>query len=265
MQELHEHQLAWWITAVKKLHFKGFINLFRRDLHYVPGEERLDTIDALAFYSTQRRLRRKNYDIDRILRHSLFAIEDVNFNAILIRANTHLQTIAKTIHAELPETLQDSMAKATIAFEGLWDPYSNNYYSREFVTHRLLKNPTIGTLLPLYGGSISKERAALLVKKLEDEKQFGLAYPAPSVPANSDWFNPIGYWQGPTWVNTNWLIINGLEQYGYKDHAAALREATLELVSKSGFSEYFNPLNGTPAGVANFSWTAALTIDLLSK
>ena len=61
----------------------------------------------------------------------------------------------------------------------------------------------------------------------------------------------------------NWLIIDGLERYGFKDQAAALRETSLELVHMSGFSEYFNPLTGAPAGIGNFSWTAALTIDLL--
>jgi hypothetical protein len=35
------------------------------------------------------------------------------------------------------------------------------------------------------------------------------------------------------------------------------------MVQKSGFYEYFNPLNGNPAGASNFSWTAALIIDLL--
>ncbi len=50
---------------------------------------------------------------------------------------------------------------------------------------------------------------------------------------------------------------------GFKDHAAALQESTIELVAKSGFNEYFDPLTGTADGVQNFSWTAALAIDLL--
>lgn len=263
MQELHEHQLAFWITAIKKLKLGGFINLFRRDTKFIPAEQRLDNIDALALYSTQRRLRRKNYDIGKILSHSLFAIEDISFNCILIRANQHLKDIAAFIHKELPEELLSDMKKSEAALEQLWDPYAGQYFSREFVSHRLLKAPSIGTLLPLYAGAVTKERAAQLVKLIEDEKQFGLAYPLPSVPQASDWFNPIGYWQGPTWVNTNWLIIEGLKRYGYDDHAAALTESTLEMVGRSGCYEYFNPLDGSAAGAPNFSWTAALAIDLL--
>jgi glycogen debranching enzyme len=83
------------------------------------------------------------------------------------------------------------------------------------------------------------------------------------VPVNSSYFNPYRYWQGPTWVNTNWLIINGLRQYGYQAEAAVLKERTLKMVARNGFYEYFNPLNGKGAGAPNFSWTAALIIDLL--
>lgn len=263
MSELHDHQMAWWITMVKKLNLSWLINVFRRDTYYVPAEQRLATIDALALYSTQRRLRRKRYDINRILTHSLFAVEDLTFNCILIRANQQLGYIAKTIRHELPEELVESMAKTETALEQLWDPYSSQYYSRNFVTHALLKEPSIATLMPLYAGIISKERAQTLVKMLENQHLFGPAYPVPSVPVNSPWFSPDQYWQGPTWINTNWLIIDGLSRMGFKDHAAALKESTIELIAKSGFGEYFDPVTGEPDGASNFSWTAALAIDLL--
>lgn len=265
MQELHEHQLALWIRVAKKLNLGAFFNLFRRDTHNTPVAQRLNIIDALALFSTQRRLRRKSYDIRKILSHSLFAIEDVNFNAIFIRANQHLQEIAKTIRKDLPPDLLARMSKTETAFEQLWDPYSSQYYSREFITHRLIKIPSIGALLPLYTGSISQERAQQLVRLLEDEHQFGTPYPIPSTPVNSEWFKPHGYWQGPTWLNTNWLIIDGLRRYGFNDHAAALTESTIEMVERSGCYEYFSPLDGSPAGITNFSWTAALAIDLLES
>ncbi len=263
MKELHEHQLPLWIRLIAKLKLDLVINWFRRDVRSVPLAQRSSTIDALAFFSLQRRLRRKGYDINKILDHSLFAIEDLNFNSIFIRANTNLREIAKSLREELPEELLSQMKKTEKTFEELWDPYSLQYYSRDFVTHHLLKVPSIATLLPLYAGSITQERAQELVRLLENEHQFGPAYPVPSVPTSSFWFQPKLYWQGPSWVNTNWLIIEGLKRYGFKDHAAALTESTLEMVARSGCHEYFDPLTGAPAGAANFSWTAALVIDLL--
>lgn len=265
MRELQDHQMAVWIRVVEKLRLGALFNLFRPDTRSIPAAQRIDIIDALALYSTQRRLRRKNYDIQRILSHSLFAIEDASFNAIFIRANQHLQKIAKFVRHELPPELLESMKKTEKAYEELWDPYSSQYYSREFVSHRLLKTPSIATLLPLYGGAISSERAHQLVKLLEDEHQFGANFPVPSTPLNSDWFKPYGYWQGPAWINTNWMIIDGLKRYNFHDHAEALRDTTLEMIRRSGMWEYFSPVNGSPAGAEDFSWTAALTIDLLNQ
>ena len=98
-----------------------------------------------------------------------------------------------------------------------------------------------------------------------NENAFGPAFPVPSVPLDSADFDPDRYWQGPTWVNTNWLVIQGLETYGFNDHADALRETTLEMVSRSGFAEYFDPNTAEPLGAHNFSWTAALVVDLLKR
>lgn len=264
MNELLEHQLPFWIRIVGWLHLDRLVDLIRRDTKYVHQSERLSAIEALALFSTHRRLRRKNYDTDRIITHSLFAIEDANFNAIFLRANQHLQDIANFIGRKLPHDLVESIEKSKVAYEELWDQYASQYFSREFVTHKLIKIPSIATLMPLYSGAITPERAKKLVKLLEDSHQFGTNFPIPSVPLSSEWFQAHRYWQGPSWVNTNWLIIDGLERYGFHDHAATLRESTLEMVGKSGFYEYFSPIDGSPAGIADFSWTAALIIDLLN-
>ena len=92
-----------------------------------------------------------------------------------------------------------------------------------------------------------------------------MSWPVPSVPISSGSFDPLKYWQGPTWINTNWLIINGLRRYGLETEANDLQNRTLDLVTKSGMNEYFNPQNGRPAGADGFSWTAALIIDLLKS
>jgi len=262
MAEMHEHQMPTWIRLVQKTNADKIINLFRRD-RSVPLDERFSTVESLVMFSIQRRLRRKAYDINKVLDHSLFAIEDLAFNSILVRANQQLREIAKTIKKDIPEQLDESMKLTEKSFEELWDPYSSQYYSRDFITHRLLKVPTVATLLPLYGGHVTKERAEALVKQLENEHAFGPAYPLPTVPINSFWFHPRLYWQGPTWVNINWLVIDGLKRYGFHDFADALKESTLEMVEKSGSCEYFDPLTGQGAGAPNFSWTAALALDLL--
>ncbi len=263
MAELHDHQLNWWIRSIKKSHLDIVINQFRRDTKSMPSNERFDTIEALAMFDIQRRLRRKAYDINRILDHSMFAIEDVAFNAILIRNNQHLLDIAKSLKIELPPELLASIKKTSQTFSELWDSFSAQYYSRDFVTHRLLKIPSVGTMLALYAGSIPQEHAKSLVHQLKDKHSFNLNFPVPTSPINSLWYKPFNYWQGPTWVNINWMIIDGLKRYGFIEEAAALRESTLKMVSGAGCYEYFNPELGQGIGTPNFSWTAALAADLM--
>lgn len=265
MSELHEHLLPWWVRILQKTKLEVVAGWFRRDTTIVPAAERFSNIDAMALFDAQRRLRRKEYNIDKILDHSLFTIEDLAFNSIFIRANDNLVAIAKTLRADIPEPLLKRMALTKKALEELWDPYTEMYYSRDFVNHKLLKEPSVAALLPLYAGSISKERAAVLVKSIENVHMFGPAHPVPSVPLNSPWFDAKRYWQGPTWLNMNWLIVDGLMRYGYKDHAEALIESSLELVQDGHFNEYYNPLTGEPLGVPNFSWTAAVALDWLKR
>lgn len=264
MHELHQHLLPWWIRGLKSSRLLWIGELLRRDTKYVPATQRLETVDALAFFSIQRRLRRKIYNTDQILPRADFTIEDLVFNSIFIRANEHLAAISKTINQPLPKDFIERTNKTREALNSLWEPYSGQYYSRNFVTHELIKIPSIATLLPLYSGSIPKEQASKLVHLMNDSHFFGSKFPVPTVPLNSPWFKQHTYWQGPVWINTNWLIIDGLIRYGFTDEAKLIKNKSIELMQNSGFSEYFSPLDGSAAGANNFSWSAALAIDMLS-
>lgn len=265
VQQLRLHNKPLWIKFVEKTKLEKLALLFRRDTHHVPPGQRLNNIDALLYYSVMQRLKRKNWDIEAILNRSHFAVEDLTYNCILIRANSHLMHIAKTIGHKIPPELLENFKKSEESLEKLWDGYYNQYFSRNFVTHKLIKEPSISSLMPLYAGSISKERAEELVKTLSDKKLFAANHPIPSVPVNSNWYKELGYWQGPTWVNTNWLIADGLARYGFVQEAESLRLNTIKLVSENGPYEYFSAKTGQPAGVANFSWTASLIIDFIEK
>jgi glycogen debranching enzyme len=194
---------------------------------------------------------------------SSFEAVHLTYNSILIRANALLKQITRDIGVPLPASLESAMRKNEEALESLWDQTAESYYSRDVRTGALLKEQSIAALMPLYSGCIDGARAKRLVSMLADPAVFGSPYPVPSVPLGSRWFKPTRYWQGPAWVNMNWLIIDGLHRYGFTGEADALRLKTLELVEKSGFYEYYHPVTGEHAGVKDFSWTAALSIDLL--
>lgn len=265
IDQLHIHSKPLWINLIEGLKLDKLAVLFRRDTKRVPPGQRVSNIDALLYFNIIQRLKRKNWDIERILERSHFTFQDLSFNCILIRANQHLRDIAKTIGRKLPEDLDQSMKKSEEALENLWDGFYKQYFSRTFITHKLVKEPSIATLMPLYAGTIDKERAAEIVKTMKSSKQFWTKYPLPSVPVSSSWFKELGYWQGPTWINTNWLIADGLKRYGFDEEANKIINSSVSLVTEHGPHEYFSALNGNPAGARNFSWSAALTIEMINN
>ncbi|MBI1952163.1 glycoside hydrolase [Candidatus Saccharibacteria bacterium] len=263
--EFNARGIPWRVKLINKTHLDFLINRIRRDTRHAPQAQRMSTTEALTFFVALRRLRRNAYDSAAILKKPYLAVQDLVFNCVLVRANTCLDEIAKTAGHSLPEALAASMSKSPVALESLWDQQSGQYYSKSFSRGQFIEESTIASLLPLYAGTIPKEKAERLVGLMASRKWFKANWPVPSVPFCSAYFDPSRYWQGPTWINTNWLIIKGLENYGYNDEAGHLRQKTLELVAKNGMNEYFNPINGHPEGAPNFSWTAALTIDLLKN
>lgn len=72
-------------------------------------------------------------------------------------------------------------------------------------------------------------------------------------------------WRGPIWVNTAWLVIQGLRTQGEADLADQVTRNVLDLVMHAdGPSEYFNPDTGQKARTATvlFGWSSALFVDL---
>ena len=265
MNELHQHAKPWWISALSKLPLTWFVNIIRRDTRSLPAKQRMENSDALLSWHIISRLRRKHYDISKIMHGSVFLIEDVSFNSIFLRNNSILCEIAATARIKLPKDLLENIGLTELALNNLWDDKYGLYFSRDFASHNLLQEPTVASLMPLYAGTISQDRAKSLVNILFNTHAFGLKYPVPSVPRTSRSFDQNRYWQGPVWINMNWLIIDGLKRYGFITEAENLRQKTIDMVREVGVWEYYNPLNGYGLGSPSFSWTAALTLDLLNN
>jgi len=262
---VHKLRFPWWIRFFKIKNFKKFFNFFRRDTNRVAENQRINLSDAAEYFYIIKKIRKHRYDSREIMRKSRPIVEDLAFNSMLIRANQRLKLIAHEIGYHLPRPLLDQMRKTEHSLEQLWDRESGQYYPRYYHSKKLIRQPTIASLLPLYAGNISRGRAAQLVNLLKDHTTYYPAYPVPSVPVSSSRFNSDNFWLGPSWVNTNWLIIQGLQNYGYAKEALDLRQHTIKMVGNAGFYEYFSPLDGAGKGAPNFSWTAALTIDLIES
>ena len=87
----------------------------------------------------------------------------------------------------------------------------------------------------------------------------------------SDKFNPKKYWRGPVWINLNWLLYYGFKDYGYAELAEQIKSDSIEILEKVGFYEYFDArkseykTGGKGYGGSDFSWSAALYLDLINN
>jgi hypothetical protein len=87
----------------------------------------------------------------------------------------------------------------------------------------------------------------------------------PTYDLAAEGFDERRYWRGPVWINTNWLLWNGLLQHGQAGEADAILLSSLGLVAQSGFREYFDPFGGEGFGTTGFGWSAALTLDFIHR
>jgi neutral trehalase len=210
-------------------------------------------------------LKKHHFDLRRLPVRRAVLIEDLAFNALLIGANRALEEIAAELGQDLPEALRASFRRADDALESLWDEAAGQYFSRDAVTGARIELPTIATFFPLWSRALPASRVAQLVQRLRDPSQYWPDHPVPSVPLDAAQFEAARYWKGPTWVNTNWIIVQGLLERGETGLAESLRDKTVEVVDAAGCYEYFSPVTGQGHGARDFSWTAALTLDLLHR
>ena len=96
-----------------------------------------------------------------------------------------------------------------------------------------------------------------LKKYYKDEKYF-----FSSISSKHKSFEEKRYWRGPVWINCNWIIYQGLKNKNIK-FAKQIKRKTINLVKQKGFNEYFSCKTGKGFGATNFSWTAALFLDLI--
>lgn len=265
ISEIRNLHKPWWLPIIRVLPVDLAMSLLRRDTRITNKKQRISNIDALFYFDIILRLRKADYLIDEFVENNDWILQDLTYNCILMRANQHLRTIADAIGKKLPDDLSQSVKLTENALNKLWDEDDSEYYSRNYATKKLVKQTSIASLMPLYSQSISHPRAIKLVEKLHEQNQFAVPFPVPTVPVNSKWFSEHSYWQGPAWINTNWLIVQGLRNYGFNKEAKLIADKSLELVAEHGCWEYFSPLDGTPVGAKNFSWTAALAIDFLKS
>ena len=241
----------------------------RRDLDHVAPEMRPSDDDYDRYVFLVDLFRRLDYDEKRILEECPFLILDPLFNSILCRANRSLAKLAEVIgeSPDLPRSWEERTAEAIRTT--LWCPDNRMFYPFDLVEGDLVREDTSSGFLPLYSGAPTKEQAEVLYDRLDSVSFCALhqgdCYTIPNYDTQAEGFDRSNYWRGPVWININWMLADGLAHYGYTLKADNLRRDLLQLPIRFGFHEYFDSFSGEGYGSENFSWTAALFIDLVEE
>lgn len=202
------------------------------------------------------------YDLQAYLPVTPFAAYDALFNAAWYRSATDLNEIASAL-GRPPAVDHAALARFRAAYhQTLWDAQTSLFRDFDIREGRSLPVDTVAGLIAIYGGLVDAAQARAMVARYRERSRDCLLLP--STPPDQKGFDPARYWRGPVWVNMNWMLVQGLRRLGLHAEAAELREGTLSLVRRSGFREYFHAFSGEGLGGEEFSWSAALVIDLLA-
>ncbi len=161
----------------------------------------------------------------------------LDLNSMLVKEANSLAEMAKLLNKpnDYVAWKHEADARKDSINKYMWDPETGFYYNITKDTHDFsfkksgdLKRKEIIGFLSLWSGIADSSQAAMLVKHLTNPDEFWRKYGIPSLSADDPYYNPQGYWNGPVWVQWQYLIFKGLINYGYIDIARDLMHHVID-------------------------------------
>ena len=147
----------------------------------------------------------------------------IDLNSYVFQQNVLLAKMAETLgkNSEAGEFKKNADDLEALINAQLWDEQTGLYYDRNMETNQLVKIKTIASLIPLFCGAPDAAKAKRLREHAMNPAEFNTYFPLPSVARNDKTFEK-DCWRGPVWINTAYMAVMGLKNYGYEDDAADL-------------------------------------------
>jgi mannosylglycerate hydrolase len=246
-----------WDEAMQHVDTSSVGSYTRNDTSHVDPSMRPNKTDYDRFMAIVYAGRACNWDEAELAASGPFRVADPGMTFILLRANRDLLAMAHDLGHDTGE-IADWIAALEAGARKLWNPEINAFDALNIRTGNFAGSVSSASFLCWYAGL---HDAALL--ETYDRVCASVRYAMPSHDPASARFEPFRYWRGPVWGIVNTLIGMGLAEMGLTEmglgeRAENLRGDTAEMIARSGFAEYFNPLDGSPAGGMDFTWTAAI-------
>ena len=149
----------------------------------------------------------------------------------------------------------------------MWSARAGMFLNIDSRTGKFVETKTWTNFVPLWTGIATKAQANEMIRAhVLNPHEFWSPNGIRTIAHTEPLYNPhSGYWRGPVWILSNYLVMHGLENYGYKKEAMQLANETVavllrDLRATGGMNENYNPETGRPDAAGHFvSW------DLLAE
>ncbi|HEV2133963.1 MAG TPA: trehalase family glycosidase [Terracidiphilus sp.] len=188
----------------------------------------------------------------------------VCLNSLLYRYEIDLARIAHLLGKEKETAFWSRTAERRRAAINrfLWNPRSGLYVDYDFVHGRQSDYLSIASFYPLWAGIPDAQQADDLLQNLSRlDRAHGLS--SSNFDSGLQWDDPFG------WAPCNWLVVDGLIRYGYRNQAESISDKFTTMVEtnyerEGTIREKYDVVSGTTtisvqngysANVEGFGWT----------
>ncbi len=209
-------------------------------------------------------------------------LEDLDLSLMVVKEMKSLSKMAEVLGDQKgKEKWLNKAEKVTgLINKYMWDDSTGFYYhvdkknhSFKFLTRDLKHKEIIG-FLALWAEAAPKDRAERLVKHLTNPDEFWRKYGVPTLSAADPFYSPyVDYcckWNGPVWLLWDYIVIDGLKQYGFKRIADELSDKMLlavvtQLKRNHNYWESYSPDNDVMNSPSNYIWDSIMARVLIDK
>jgi alpha,alpha-trehalase len=222
---------------------------------------------TVDFYRGDRAMRESGFDTS--FRFGPFSgstgdYAPVCLNSLLYKYERDMAYFAKLLdhRAEASQWDRRAVARRDAINKYLWNSAQGMFYDYDFVTQKQSTYNYLTTFYPLWAGLATREQGAALERHFSlFEHDGGLAMSDNN--SGTQWDLPFG------WAPTNWLAVEGLAEYGFKEDAARgaqeFSQTVLQNFQNDGtIREKYNVISGSAnvavatgykSNVVGFGWT----------
>ena len=248
-----------WDSSLDKVKIEENLKYERRDLNVSRSSNRPLKKDYDGYITLLNQFKKDKYNPSKIVNDSMFNVIDIGFNSILIRATKDLVEVAKKFNLDFTD-LKNKISKSEESLIKFYKDEEQSFFSYDLKNHNLIKVDAISNYFVLFANLQNEDINNKIINKLKEynsQKEYFFT----TVNPEDKTFEETRYWRGPVWINSNWIVCQGLLDKD-KNFSNLIKNKTLELLENKKFHEYYNYKTGECLGANNFSWSAALYLDL---